>query len=74
LRSLNVLDDNGKLLAKRLVTMKLSNAEPEAIVTHAMDSRDELLGACMFLLSIAARAVGSLETWQEALKEEENGI
>jgi hypothetical protein len=71
---MNVLDDGGKLLAKRLMTMKLANEEPRVIVTHATQSRDDLLGACMFLLSIAARAVGDLDTWQEVLKEEDNGI
>lgn len=74
MRSLTVLDNEGILLAKRLITMKLSNTSPDVIVNHAIESRDHLLGATIFLLSIAARAVRDLDTWQEALMEEENGI
>jgi hypothetical protein len=54
--------------------MKLANETPEVIVDHAIESREHLLGATMFLLSIAARAVRDLDTWQEALMEEDNGI
>lgn len=75
MQDLNVLDDEGVQLAIRLLTMRLSNEQPEAIVDHAIEGNDHLLEAVMFLLGIAARSIESAERWREVLLEEEqNGI
>ena len=70
MRNWNVLEDEGTNLAKRLVTMKLLNESPEVIVDHAIEHRDHLLGATLYLLGMASVMVPSPEIWQEVLREE----
>lgn len=68
------VSNEGVELAKRLVTMKLTDFTPDQMVEEIIDSQEHAPQAIMFLASLAAKKL-SLEVWQESLlKEQSDGI
>lgn len=67
----------GELLAQRLLTMRLGNRDPASIVDHAIENKDHLLEATIYLVALASRFIGSEEVWRETLvqiQEDKNGF
>jgi len=73
---LRELEDEGVLLAKRLVTMKLHDFTDDELVTEIVGivkDKWTAASALMFLVSLASRPINP-EEWERAIMEEENGI
>lgn len=73
MRSSNVLEDEGVILAQRLITMKLTDFTADDIVAEIIDNKEFAVNALMYLVSLASKNV-TLEVWQKVLLEEQNGI
>ena len=71
--SKSALDNEGVLLAQRLVTMRLTDFTPDEILQEILDNKEHAASALMFLATLASRKV-TLETWQESLLGEQHGI